>query len=139
MASSSVLCAHDASFSAGLLEAMTQVAVEQVPVLLVAYDTHYPEPLFSKRPIPDTFGVAVVLSPKQGRSSQARWSLDPLTCFTTKAPDRVDNAALESLRSAIPAARCLPLIQCISSRRTGPVVLDYLQNLQLTVQVSPCD
>lgn len=139
MASSSVLCAHDASFSAGLLEAMTQVAVEQVPVLLVAYDTNYPEPLFSKRPIPDTFGVAVVLSPKQGRRSQALWSLDPLTCFTTSAADRMDNAPLERLRSSIPAARCLPLIQRVGSQRTGRVVLDYLKKLQLAVQVSPCD
>lgn len=139
MASSSVLCAHDASFSAGLLEAMTQVAVEQVPVLLVAYDTNYPEPMFSKRPIPDTFGVAVVLSPKQGPRSQALWSLDSLTCFTTLAADRMDNAALEGLRSTIPAARCLPLIQRIGSRQTGPIVLDYLQKLQLAVQVSPCD
>ena len=139
MASSSVLCAHDASFSAGLLEAMTQVAVEQVSVLLVAYDTSYPEPLFSKRPIPDTFGVALVLSPKQGPLSHALWSLDPRTCFTTSAADRMDNAALESLRSTIPAARCLPLIQFVGSQRTGPVVLDYLQKLQLSVQVSPCD
>ena len=139
MASSSVLCAHDASFSAGLLEAMTQVAVEQVPVLLVAYDTNYPEPLFSKRPLPDTFGVAVVLSPKQGSHSQALWSLDPLTCFTAAPADRMDNAELESLRSSIPAARCLPLIRRVGSRRTGPVVLDYLQKLQLAVQVSPCD
>ena len=139
MASSSVLCAYDASFSAGLLEAMTQVAVEQVPVLLVAYDTNYPEPMFSKRPIPDTFGVAVVLSPKQGPRSQALWSLDPLTCFTTSVADRMDNVALEGLRSTIPAARCLPLIQRIGSRQTGPIVLDYLQKLQLAVQVSPCD
>ena len=139
MTTSSVLCAHDASFSAGLLEAMTQVAVEQVPVLLVAYDTNYPEPLFSKRPIPDTFGVAVVLSPKQGRRSQALWSLDPLTCFTTSAADRMDNAPLERLRSSIPAARCLPLIQRVGSQRTGRVVLDYLKKLQLAVQVSPCD
>ncbi|MBA3058681.1 beta-ketoacyl synthase chain length factor, partial [Rhodoferax sp.] len=45
MASSSVLCAHDGSFAAGLLEAMVQVMLEQTPVLLVAYDTDYPEPL----------------------------------------------------------------------------------------------
>ena len=138
MASSSVLCAHDASFSAGLLEAMTQVAVEQIPVLLVAYDTNYPEPLFAKRPLSDTFGVAVVLSPKQSQRSQALWSLDPLTCFTTSAADRMDDAELESLRSSIPAARCLPLIQYVGSQRTGPVVLDYLLNLQLALQVSPC-
>ena len=42
---SNVLCAYDASFCAGLLEALTQVAVDRIPLLLVAYDTEYPEPL----------------------------------------------------------------------------------------------
>lgn len=138
MASSSVLCARDGSFSAGLLEAMTQVAVEQVSVLLVAYDTNYPEPLFSKRPLPDTFGVALVLSPARGARSQARWSLNPRNCFTQSEADRMGDPALEQLRASIPAARCLPLIQGTGSERSGTVVLDYLQNLQLALQLSPC-
>ena len=72
MAESNVLCAFDASFSAGLLEAMTQVAVDQVPVLLVAYDSEYPQPLHAKRPIPDAFGVAMVLTPQRRGSTVAR-------------------------------------------------------------------
>ena len=43
MATASVLCAHDASFAAGLLEAMTQCVVDACPVLLVVYDTDYPQ------------------------------------------------------------------------------------------------
>src|SRR6185437_4923435 len=60
---SSVLCAYDASFGAGLLEALTQVVVDRTSVLLVAYDAGYPEPLRAARPIPDAFGVAMVLGP----------------------------------------------------------------------------
>jgi hypothetical protein len=138
MASSSVLCGHDGSFSAGLLEAMTQVAVDQVSVLLVAYDTTYPEPLFSKRPLPDTFGIAIVLSPIQGARSQARWSLDPRNCFTQTPADQMSDAALEQLRSSIPAARCLPLIEATGSGRKGLVILDYLQHLQLSLYAAPC-
>lgn len=139
MATSSVLCAHDASFAAGLLEAMAQVAVGQVSVLLVAYDTNYPEPLFSKRPLPDTFGVGLVLSPRQSTRSQARWSLDPLACFTQSPADRMQGTELEDMRAGIPAARCLPLIQHIGTSHTGQIVLDYLHELQLAVQVSPCN
>ena len=62
-AASNALCAYDASFAAGLLEALIQVAVERTAVLLIAYDASYPEPLRSVRPIPDAFGVALVLAP----------------------------------------------------------------------------
>ena len=69
---SNVLCAFDASFCAGLLEALAHVVVEEQPVLLVAYDTDYPEPLRAKRPIPDAFGAAFVLTPHRERGSVAR-------------------------------------------------------------------
>src|SRR5882757_652971 len=62
-AASNALCAFDWSFAAGLLEAVTQVAVDQTRVLLVAYDSPYPQPLNAKRPIPEPFGMAFVLAP----------------------------------------------------------------------------
>ena len=138
MASSSVLCARDASFGAGLLEAMTQVAVDQTAVLLVAYDTDYPEPLHSVRPLPDTFGVGLVLAPCRSDRSLARWTLDPVACFSGTAADRLDDDALEQVRSSIPAARCLPLLCSVAKQVSGEVVLDYLEGLQLAVQVTPC-
>ena len=52
-AAANSLCAHDASFAAGLLEALCQVAVEHTAVLLIAYDASYPEPMRSVRPIPE--------------------------------------------------------------------------------------
>jgi hypothetical protein len=138
MASSSVLCARDASFAAGLLEAMTQVVVEQTAVLLVAYDTDYPEPLRSVRPLPDTFGAGLVLAPQRSERSLASWTLAPASCFTGAAADRLDDDALEQVRSSIPAARCLPLLRSVAMQSSGAVVLDYLQGLQLAVKVTPC-
>src|SRR4029453_1525130 len=38
------VCGYDASFAAGLLEAVSQVYAEQTAVLLVAYDVPYPPP-----------------------------------------------------------------------------------------------
>ena len=59
-AASTALCAYDGSFAAGLLEALALVSVDRVPVLLCAYETNYPEPLRSKRPLPEPFAVALV-------------------------------------------------------------------------------
>ena len=114
MATSSVLCARDGGFSAGLIEAMTQCAVDDTPVLLVVYDTEYPEPLYSKRPVPDSMGIALVLSPKRSERSIARIAFDPLAFLTEAAPDTLDDPQLEALRQAIPAATGLPLLQAIA-------------------------
>jgi hypothetical protein len=138
MASSSVLCAHDGSFSAGLVEAMTQAVVDQTAVLLVAYDTDYPEPLYSVRPLPDTFGVALVLAPECSGRSQAQWTLEQPGCFTGSPASPMVNPLFEKLRSSIPAARCLPLIQSIGGQCKNTIVLDYLTDLQLAVEVAPC-
>lgn len=138
MASSSVLCARDASFATGLLEAMTQSAVDDSPVLLVAYDTDYPEPLHSKRPVPDTMGVALVLSPRRSARSLARITLQGASFLTAAAADTMDDAALELLRQTIPAARALPLLQAIAKKKATALVLAYLDEMQLAVEVAPC-
>ena len=138
MATSSVLCAHDASFAAGLLEAAAQAVLDNTAVLLVAYDTDYPEPLRSARPLPDTFGVALVLSPLQSERSLARWTLAPDSCLSSAPADHMADITLETLRSDIPAARCLPLLRSVATQSNTTVVLDYLAGLQLTVQVAPC-
>ena len=62
MAPSTSLCAFDASFGAGLLEAAVQACSTPGPLLLVAADTPYPAPLHAARPLPDSMGLAMVLS-----------------------------------------------------------------------------
>ena len=134
MAESNVLCAFDASFCAGLLEAMTQVAVDQLPVLLVAYDSEYPQPLHAKRPIPDAFGVAVVLTPLRRESSLAR--LD--AALSSLEFDRFADPALDAVRCAFPAARSLPLLSLLAGTAGGTAVLEYLDVSRVEVQVEPC-
>ena len=134
MAESNVLCAFDASFTAGLLEAMSQVVVDGAPVLLVAYDSEYPQPLHAKRPLPDAFGVALVLTPQRRASSSAR--LDAM--LTDDAFDRLTDPALEELRGAIPAARSLPLLSLLARGQPGRAVLEYLDVSRVAVQVQPC-
>jgi hypothetical protein len=138
MATSSVLCAHDGSFAAGLLEAMAQVATEQRPVLLVVYDTDYPEPLHSVRPIPDTMGVALVLSPRAGPASLGSFALDTGGIFTGEPAHRLADPVLEDMRASIPAARCLPLLRAVALRSPQAVVIDYLDGMRLAVRCAPC-
>jgi hypothetical protein len=138
MTSSSALCARDGGFAAGLLEAMTQCVVEDSAVLLVAYDTEYPQPLFGKRGIPDSMGVALVIAPQSNERSLARLTLDGASFLTTAAADTMDDAPLEALRRTIPAARALPLLQAIAARQSGTVTLDYLEPMRFAVGVAPC-
>jgi hypothetical protein len=133
-ASSNALCAFDASFAAGLLEAVTQVAVDATPVLLVAYDANYPPPLRDKRPIPDAFGVALALSPERGPASLARMALS----LTGTAADRLEDAGLEALRVSIPAARSLPLLRRLARREPGRILIDYLGGQRLAIDLSEC-
>lgn len=134
MSPSSVLCGFDASFGAGLLEALAQVVVDNKPSLLLACDTPYPEPLHSCRPIPDAFGVALVLAPRRSAQSLARISVG----LSDAAATRLDDDALEALRVSIPAARCLPLLRRLARHQSGAVVLDYLDGTRLAVDISSC-
>jgi hypothetical protein len=133
-AAANSLCAHDASFGAGLLEALCQVAVEHIPVLLIAYDASYPEPMRSVRPIPDAFGVAMLLAPGPTAVSMARLEL----AWSEASPDRMADEALETLRASIPAARSLPLLAQVARGVPGRVLIDYLDGARIALEVSVC-
>lgn len=131
---SNALCAYDASFAAGLLEALVQLAVERTAVLLIAYDTGYPEPLHRFRPIPDAFGIALVLSPTRGAASIAHLS----AAAGALPAQSVAHAGLETLRGAIPAARSLPLLALLAREQSGQTAIEYLDESTLHVEVRPC-
>jgi hypothetical protein len=133
MAASNVLCAYDGSFAAGLLESLAQVSVDGAATLLVAYDTDYPEPLRSVRPIDDAFGVALVLAPQPSERTIAR--IDARLTDATASPCADDD--LEALRLSNPAARALPLLEAIARGQASGVVLDYLDGTRLAVDVEP--
>lgn len=135
-APSTSLCAFGASFSAGLIEAATQVRVLHVPVLLVASDTPYPQPLHACRPLPDTFGVALVLTPTASRKSLAALDIE-LDGARAQPIETCDDASLEALRDAIPAARALPLLRALAQGDTHHrVVLDHESMLCVHVSIN---
>jgi hypothetical protein len=133
-AASSAICAFDASFAAGLVETLTQTAVSGEPALLAAYETTYPEPLRATRPVPDAFGMALVLTPTSDAASLAR-----VTAALSDAPiDRMADPRLESLRAGVPAARSLPFLRLLARSEPGRAVIDYLPEQSLVLEISEC-
>jgi hypothetical protein len=130
---STSLCAYDGSFAAGLLEACGLVHERGEPVLLIAYDAPYPEPLRAKRPVPDAFGAGIVLAPVRGAQSLAGLAV----ALSAEAPQRLAEPSLEAVRATIPTARCLPALALVARRQAGTAVLEYLDGLSLAVTVTP--
>jgi hypothetical protein len=133
MQASTSLSAFDASLAAGLLEAACQCVQTGSPVLLVACDVPYPEPLHAVRPVADTFAVALVLVPEGGR--RLHLTLDAARPGHVPAPTPCADAALEQLRGQVPAARALPLLQALGSDAALSLVLDGLPDLALAIEV----
>jgi hypothetical protein len=137
-APSTSLAAFDASFGAGLLEAVVQCLATQAPVLLVACDVPYPEPLHAIRPVADTFALALLLVPAAAATSegahlprlqlQVRDELPATPC---------DDAGLEELRRTIPAARALPLLQTLARHECRQLILEGLPGMSLQLSVVP--
>jgi hypothetical protein len=135
-APSTSLCCHDASFAAGLLEAVSQVAVAGAPVALIAYDHPYPEPLNAVRPISGDFGLALVLAPQATDRAVATLEV----AFVAQETDatRVADPGLEALRTGVPAARSLPLLAALARGSRETVILECVAGTHLRVAVTPC-
>jgi hypothetical protein len=133
-AAANALCAHDASFGAGLIEALTQAETEATAVLLIAYDAPYPEPMRSARTIPEAFAVAMLLEPQLRPGALARLTLS----VSSECATHMDDARLEALRAGIPAARCLPLLRQLALGEPGTIVVDYLEDQRLSIEVGTC-
>lgn len=133
MAPSTSLCAFDGSFGAGLLEALCQIHVARQPVLLIAYDTGYPEPLHRVRPIVGAFGIALLLGAERGDATRSRIDVE----LTAERAAPMTDSRLESLRTAYPAARGLPLLVALARGQAGRHVLDYLDDRGLAVTTAP--
>lgn len=130
---SNTVCAYDASFAAGLLEAAALVATDGCDTLLVAYDVMPPEPLNSKRPIGNCFSVALVLSPAAAVPGAPRLRL---SVGAEGAPTPMQHAGLEVLRLSNPAARALPLLRLLAAKTSGVVLLDSDGSGLLRVEVT---
>jgi hypothetical protein len=133
---STSLCAYDASFAAGLLDAAAQVTVDDRPVTLVAYDLPYPEPLHFVRPIMDLAGLALVLTPWPTDRSFSRIAIT--SGRPGMEPTSMADARLERLRAGNPAARGLPLLAAIARRQPATICLGEAGGTCAEIVVDPC-
>jgi hypothetical protein len=118
------------------------VAVDGVPTLLIVFDTEYPAPMRDVRPVPDAFGVALLLSPVQGADVRTAAGTDTsalarIDARLTDTPASVLAVPeFEQMRRSNPAARALPLLEALAKQRPASVVLDYLQDVQLQLDIT---
>lgn len=127
------LCGHDASFAVGLIEAAAQVRAEEDPVLLVAYDLPYPQPLLAVRPIAEPLAVAVLLSREARACTLANWRVSLATgAVATRLPE-----ALPPELGANPAGHALPLLAAVARRATEVVQVAYVDGCHLVVESRP--
>ncbi|MBX3609924.1 MAG: beta-ketoacyl synthase chain length factor [Hydrogenophaga sp.] len=133
MAPSQVLCAYDASFGAGWLDAVGQLADGLDQILLVVYDSEYPEPLHTCRPVPDVAGVALWLGTQARETSLGQLQGTP----TREPPTTMADGGLDGLRQAFPSLRALPLLQAIAKGQTTRAVIDHLAPLHLELRFTP--
>lgn len=135
---STSLCAHDASFAAGMLEAAAQSMQCTQPVLLLVHDLKYPEPLNGVRAVMGLFSVALLL--RAGRTSEAKFSIDVSLAahdagMNAPGVSIMNNAALENFRTSNPAARSLPLLAAMANRSNKSVMLENVNGSRLLLDI----
>jgi hypothetical protein len=90
------------------------------------------------RHILDDFGLGLALAPQRSERSLARITVALTDATAGALAGAFANHALENLRTGIPAARSLPLLQAIAKGESTTLVLDYLDACRIAVEVAPC-
>jgi len=131
MAPTTTVSAYDASFTAGLIEAVALAHDRAADVLLVVYDSIAPHPLAQKRPLGSSAGLAMIISPSTDGARRLTLELDGVT------ETRCADPALESLRVGNPALRALPLLELIAAARAGTVTVRGTGSLLVSLRYAP--
>jgi hypothetical protein len=133
---STSISAYDDSFCGGLLEAASFCNSEKMNTILAVYDIKPPPPLNAKRDISAEFGAAFLLTPEKSERSLVKLSL---TLIDAAASTKAAQDELEILRLSNPAARALPLLEIIASKKIGTVDLLNDNQLAVRIEISPCN
>lgn len=133
---STSIAALAGSFSAGLLEACVQAHSSRQLILYVAYDYSAPFPLSEKIPNSVPFATALLLS-VDADDNRVQASLK-LKLVSKEADSRMAHPQLERIRQGNPSARSLPLLQGLAIGEPQRVVISYLPELDLAIEIIPC-
>jgi hypothetical protein len=119
------------TFAVGLLEAATQAATDEVPVLYVAYDIEARGPFATVAPSRGLLGVALVLSPHHAESRGAKATLQVNDAAAALTPSRSAVAALVADNALAP---CFPFVEMLA-RDSGDCVLAVGPSASLQVRL----
>jgi len=133
-AASTTVCAGAATFAAGLIEALTQVAVLSCPVLLVAFDHPFPAGAPIGTPTREPFACAVLVLPSSVCTPLARIAGWRIEAGAADAPP----PQLDALFAGNPAAAALPLLAALARGTAASVALPYLDDARVVVDLAPC-
>jgi hypothetical protein len=132
--SSSALTAFDRTFAAGFVEAATQSAADDCPVLIVGYDTEASGALATITVSRGQLAVALVLSPSAG----------PRTVATISWELRAGSPHATEIRSDVAqkmryngSAAALPLLESLARRSTDRISIPLSSSLALDLVVTP--
>jgi hypothetical protein len=126
---STSLCAYQATFAAGLLEAAAQVRAENHRVLLIVYDLPYPQPMHALWPVEHPLAVALLLDPACGKGARLR-----LATGTGAAEPEWPRTLPRQLASN-PASHALPLLAALALGCSTQLRLPYLGDCHLAVEI----
>lgn len=132
---SSSLSAGDASFSAGLLETITQVLNESQPVMLVAYDQPPPDIFANDKTVTAPFSVALVITPQKTDNSRAKLKVQ---ATDHKEAPGLSIESLEVIRRGNPAGQALLLLDLAARQSIAHCQLPYHNGSSLLVDYFPC-
>ena len=99
--------------------------------LLVAFDTAYPELLYSLRPDSACLRPRLVLN--RLRTAATKATAEPVV--SRDPADTMAGLEFETLRRSVPTARSLPLLQMLASYASGPHS-DRLLPFDLAIEVA---
>jgi hypothetical protein len=129
------LSAGNASFAAGLLEAVTQLNTDEDTVLLVAYDLPPPVRLSNRESEEIPFASGLALSRNKSASSTGSLALR----LSGKAPGAtLLNRSLEQMLIATPSASSLLVAELVARETASYCTLPYLDNTSMLVEYTPC-
>ncbi|HEV2621430.1 MAG TPA: beta-ketoacyl synthase chain length factor [Frateuria sp.] len=134
-APSNAVCAQQASFGAGLLEAAILAVADARPVLLVCSDTAGSGPLTEVTGCVAPFACALVLAPQPGASTLGR--LDLHLCPASIAGASSAAALPATWMASSPSASALPLLALLA-QGTGRCRLMATGSLGMEVQLEEC-
>ncbi|AMM24533.1 beta-ketoacyl synthase chain length factor [Variovorax sp. PAMC 28711] len=134
MQASNSVSAYEHSFAAGLLEAASQCAADQSPVLIVGYDTAAVGALASVTTSRTMLAVGMVISPERSERTVAAfdWSLES---GPTSAPPLKTGVSETLTLNAM--ADALPLFEQLALGGAATLAMPLSSNLALQMRLNP--